>query len=191
MYPFSYKIRHQLACFTLILFLRPLLHENHILIKLHIWFWSKLVITLAWVRAFSSLTNANTNSVRVGRRSFSENNFLQLRRPRLLDIWELGSQHPSHQPSCQILLSAVFVLNTSSASQCPLIFNFWLEQSGAKTSYWNIQVFLGLIIIVGFVCRGMIISDYQIIRWGSVHISLLPLIGPGPTRHRGSCSRAS
>ena len=84
--------------------------------KIHIWFWSKLVITLVRVRAFLSMTNANTNSVRAGQRSFSENNFLQFKL-RLVDPRYMRVLYNlSHHPSCQIPLSAVFVLNSNSAS---------------------------------------------------------------------------
>ena len=130
--------------------LRTTIHENHILIKLHIWFWSKLVITLTRVRPFFPMTNANTNSVRAGQISFSENNFLQLRRPlvSIYESWELYNLRS--EPSSKLPNSAVCLFSIITVPvECPLIFNFWLGQIRAKTSYWNIQVFLDWLILLG------------------------------------------
>ena len=134
--------------------------------KIHIWFWSKLVITLVRVRAFLSMTNANTNSVRAGQRSFSENNFLQFKL-RLVDPRYMRVLYNlSHHPSCQIPLSAVFVLNSNSASVPSFLTFDWSrfeprQVIGIFRFFW-----------ADYSCWGTIISGDPIIRSCSVHKNL-------------------
>ena len=118
--------------------------------KVDIWFLVEISHKLAGVRPFLPLTNSNTNSVRAGQISFSENNFL----------------HPSWEQSCNArymrariwastirqvaklwCLQSLFSIRRLPV--CQLIFNFGLNQYRAKTSYWNIQVFLGWLLLSG------------------------------------------